>query len=145
MIEELNQNYLADLKKNLNEYDEFWNEKILEDEFNNQNSKYYVLIVNDFIAGFGGLWFNIDEAHIMNIAVNKNMRRNGYGTKILSFLINVAKNNHKKCITLEVKSDNLPAIKLYNKFGFENVGKRKKYYNNEIDAIIMTKFFDTNY
>jgi ribosomal-protein-alanine N-acetyltransferase len=119
MIEELNQKHLDSLKKSLNEYDEFWNEKILEDEFNNQNSKYYVLIVNDFIAGFGGLWFNIDEAHIMNIAVCKNMRKNGYGTEMLKFLINVAKDCQKKCITLEVKSDNLPAIKLYNKLGFE--------------------------
>ena len=141
MITELDENYLERLKKFLNEYDEFWNEKILEDEFKNPNSKYYVLVKDNELIGFGGLWFNIDEAHIMNIAVNKKFRRNGFGTDILSYLINVAKENNKKILTLEVRADNNPAIKLYEKFDFKKIGIRKRYYNNSIDAIIMTKFF----
>ena len=77
----------------------------------------------------------------MNIAVNKKFRRNGFGTDILSYLINVAKENNKKILTLEVRADNNPAIKLYEKFDFKKIGIRKRYYNNSIDAIIMTKFF----
>ena len=45
------------------------------------------------------------------------------------------------CITLEVSDDNVPAIELYKKFEFEILGRRKKYYNNVNDAIIMTKSF----
>ena len=45
------------------------------------------------------------------------------------------------CITLEVRDDNTPAIELYKKFNFDILGRRKKYYNNVNDAIIMTKSF----
>ena len=129
------------LVKCLNKYDKFWNEKILQDEFNNENSEYYVLVNNDDIIGFGGLWFNIDEAHIMNIAVREDLRKNGYGTVILNYLVEIAKERKKTCITLEVRENNLAAIGLYEKIGFEVVGRRKKYYENKFDAIIMTKYF----
>ncbi len=129
------------LIKELKEYDEFWNEKILIDEFQNKNSEYFVLIDREKIIGFAGLWFNIDEAHIMNIAVKKEYRKSGLGTKLLEFLIMKAKEKNKMCITLEVRDDNFPAILLYEKFNFEKIGIRKKYYNSENDAVIMTKTF----
>ena len=44
-------------------------------------------------------------------------------------------------ITLEVNEKNIPAISLYKKYGFETLGTRKKYYNNQFDAYIMTKYF----
>lgn len=45
-------------------------------------------------------------------------------------------------ITLEVNECNTPAIHLYEKFGFINLGKRPKYYDNKYDAYIMTKYFN---
>ena len=45
------------------------------------------------------------------------------------------------CITLEVRDDNIAAISLYRKFNFEENGIRKKYYDSQIDAVIMTKKF----
>lgn len=45
-------------------------------------------------------------------------------------------------ITLEVKEENLPAINLYKKYGFQTIGTRKKYYDNKFDAYIMTKYFN---
>lgn len=144
MIIEIDEKFLEQLKTNLSEYDDFWNDKILEEEFKNPNSQYYVLVKNDELIGFGGLWFNIDEAHIMNIAINKKFRRNGFASEILDYLISVTHKKSKKILTLEVRANNIPAIKLYEKFDFKNVGKRKKYYNNEIDAIIMTKYFEND-
>ena len=47
----------------------------------------------------------------------------------------------KDSISLEVNEVNKPAINLYDKYGFEIVGRRKKYYDGKYDAIIMTKFF----
>lgn len=140
-IVEMKKEHLDVLIAELKEYDEFWNEKILIDEFQNENSEYFVLIDDGKILGFAGLWFNIDEAHIMNIAVKKEYRKNGFGTKLLEFLIVKAKEKNKMCITLEVRDDNIPAILLYEKFNFEKIGTRKKYYNAENDALIMTKTF----
>lgn len=140
-IVEMKKEHLDVLIAELKEYDEFWNEKILIDEFQNENSEYFVLIDREKIIGFAGLWFNIDEAHIMNIAVKKEYRKNGFGTKLLEFLIVKAKEKNKICITLEVRDDNIPAILLYEKFNFEKIGTRKKYYNAENDALIMTKTF----
>ena len=60
---------------------------------------------------------------------------------MLNFLIDEAKSKGKMCITLEVRDNNIPAIKLYKKFNFDILGRRKKYYNNVNDAIIMTKNF----
>lgn len=131
--------YLEYIKENLNDFDEFWNNEILEDEFNNQNSKYFLALDDETVLAFGGLWFNIDEAHVMNIAVKKDFRRNNIGTKLLEYLIKIAKSEKKICITLEVREDNLPAVKLYEKMDFVKMGRRKKYYNNKFDAIIMTK------
>lgn len=140
-IVEMKKEHLDVLIAELKEYDEFWNEKILIDEFQNENSEYFVLMDDGKILGFAGLWFNIDEAHIMNIAVKKVYRKNGFGTKLLEFLIVKAKEKNKICITLEVRDDNIPAILLYEKFNFEKIGTRKKYYNAENDALIMTKTF----
>lgn len=140
-IKKIDENILKMLSKELDKYDKFWNVNILKEEVNNSNSEYYVITKDDEIHAFGGLWFNIDEAHIMNIAVRDDTRRKGLGAQLLLFLIELAKKKNKKCITLEVREDNKPAIKLYEKMNFEVVGKRKRYYNNNIDAIIMTKSF----
>ena len=138
----MNRNHLEKICENLINYDEFWTNAVLEDEFNNENSKYFVAIdENDEIIAFGGLWFNIDEAHVMNIAVKKEFRRQHVGTELLEFLVAEAKKENKNCITLEVREDNAPAIELYKKLEFDEIGRRKKYYEKLYDAIIMTKFF----
>ena len=140
-ILKMQEQHLEILAQDLNEYDDFWNEKILKDEFYNENSEYFVICEDEIVCGFAGLWFNIDEAHIMNIAVRKDFRKNGIGSELLNFLIDEAKSKKKMCITLEVRDDNIPAIELYKKFNFDILGRRKKYYNNVNDAIIMTKSF----
>lgn len=58
---------------------------------------------------------------------------------MLEELLKISKERQLKDITLEVNINNIPAINLYKKYGFEKVGVRKKYYNNLEDALIMTK------
>ena len=77
----------------------------------------------------------------MNIVVKKDFRNNGIGSLLLDYLISYSKSINLKTITLEVNEINIPAIKLYEKFDFEKLGIRKKYYNGENDAIIMSKNF----
>lgn len=74
----------------------------------------------------------------MNIVVKKDNRNLGIGSKLLEEIIKISKSLKAKSITLEVNENNLPAIKLYKKYGFNQVGLRKKYYNNKDNAILMT-------
>ena len=119
------------------DFDDFWNENILKSELGNENSYYIVAKENDDIVGFGGLWKSIDDIHLTNIVTKKNLRNKGIGNAILNQLINQAKSFGYNIITLEVNENNLPAISLYKKFGFKEIGIRKRYYNNTHNAIIM--------
>lgn len=121
------------------EFDDFWNYNLFKSELENKNSMYIVAKLNNQIVGFAGIWFSVDDIHITNIVVKKNCRNQKIGSLMLNNLIELCENRTQKSITLEVNSNNIPAQKLYQKFGFKNVGIRKKYYNNTEDAIIMTK------
>ncbi len=134
-------NDLLELKNNLIcDFDDFWTYSILEKEFSNENTTYIVAKQNTEIIGFAGILTIIDEANIMNIVTKKNKRNLGIGSLLLNELIEISKNKNMKSITLEVNEHNLPAIKLYEKFKFETVGIRKKYYNNTDSAILMTLY-----
>ena len=124
----------------LQEFDDFWTYNIFKSELENLNSKYIVAKLNNRIIGFAGIWKAIDVAHITNIVTAKTYRNKGIGSIMLDNLIELAQSeNDINSITLEVNVNNIPAQKLYEKFGFKNAGLRKKYYNNADDALIMTK------
>lgn len=129
------------LKTTLNEqFDDFWTYSILEKEFFNPDTTYIVAKQNEKLVGFAGILTIIDEADIMNIVTRKDKRKLGIGSMLLSKLIELSKNKKMKSITLEVNEHNIPAIKLYEKYNFEKVGIRKKYYNNTDSAILMTLY-----
>ena len=122
------------------DFDDFWNFNTFKNELLNPNSKYIVAKINNEIVGFGGIWKAVDDVHITNIVTAKKFRRQNVGSILLSNLIEMSKSEIGiTSITLEVNSNNIPAIKLYEKFGFKKVGLRKKYYNNIDDAVIYTK------
>jgi len=124
----------------LTDFDDFWNFNTFKNELLNPNSKYIVAKSNNKIIGFAGLWKSVDDVHITNIVTAKKYRKQNIGSLMLSELIKMAKNEQNiTSITLEVNTNNIPAQKLYEKFGFKVVGLRKKYYNNIDDAIIYTK------
>lgn len=124
----------------ISDFDNFWNYDILRQELECSNS-HFVIAKNDNneIVGFAGLKVIVDEADIMNIVVKKSFRHNGIGSMLLENLISYSKDKNLKTITLEVNEHNLSAIRLYDKFNFNHIGIRKKYYNGESDAIIMSK------
>ena len=130
---------LDEIKENLSEnFNNFWNYKIFKDELVNNNSSYLVLRYDDEIVCYGGIKIIIDEADVMNIVTRKDKRNMGFAKFILNELINIAKEENCKLITLEVNENNLPAIHLYEKFDFKQVGLRKKYYDGIDNAILMT-------
>ncbi len=121
------------------EFDDFWSERLLKNEIENPNSKCIMAKNDDEIVGFACIWKAVDDIHITNIVVKKSYRKQGIGSLLLQELIKLSKTKNINSITLEVKSSNLPAQKLYSKYDFKVMGIRKKYYNGIEDAIIMTK------
>ena len=122
------------------EYDNFWSYNILKNELLNDKTTYIVAKENDQIVGFAGIITCLDEATLNNIVVKKSCRGRGIGGELLDSIIELCGDLNMKTLTLEVDSSNIPAISLYKKFGFKNLGIRKKYYNHTSDAIIMTKY-----
>ena len=94
---------------------------------------------SDYIAGFVGLWFVLDEAHIVIIGIRESDRREGIGEQLLISALEQAVENDSRVVTLEVRESNEPAIELYIKYGFQRVGLRRRYYSdNGENAVIMT-------
>ncbi|MGF1542130.1 MAG: GNAT family N-acetyltransferase [Pleurocapsa sp.] len=90
------------------------------------------------IIGIGCLWSIVEEAHITLLGIHPNYQRQGLGGLLLCLLFQDALHRGLKWATLEVKADNQPAINLYQKFGFQIIGKRKGYYQPEgKDALIL--------
>ena len=138
-------NDLEIIKDELEEkFDKFWTYRILKSEIANINSKYIVAKYKEEIVGFAGITVILDESNIMNIVVKKEKRMKGIGNLLLQKLIEISQELGTKFITLEVNINNKPAINLYKKFGFKEVGIRKKYYNSIDDALIMTLYLYKN-
>lgn len=136
-IKEMNKSDLEKIKNILQtDFDDFWSYNILKEEIGAENSKYVVAVANGEIVGFAGLKIVADQADIMNIVTRKNFRRKGVGTLLLKKLITICKDFKLTSIFLEVNEENIPAITLYEKFGFKNVGIRKNYYKNK-NGIVM--------
>jgi ribosomal-protein-alanine N-acetyltransferase len=90
------------------------------------------------VVGFIGFWFVIDEAHISTFAVHPRFRGNRIGNQLLEVALKAVEEMGGCLVSLEVRESNQIARKLYQKYGFVKVGRRKRYYrdNNE-DAIVM--------
>lgn len=140
LINKMTNEDLEKIKDNLSkEFDNFWDYEILKEELNSRTSKYIVAKKsNNSIVGFAGIKIILDEAEIMNIVTKKEERHQGIGKLLLNEIIKISKENNIYLINLEVNAKNTIAINLYKKYNFKEVGLRKKYYNGQDDAILMT-------
>lgn len=94
---------------------------------------------SDAIAGYVGIWFQGDQAHITEIAVRSELRGQGIGELLLIGTVRAAYEQGLEEVTLEARVSNFIAQRLYDKYGFNEVGIRKNYYaDNREDAVIMT-------
>ncbi|MFD2613788.1 ribosomal protein S18-alanine N-acetyltransferase [Paenibacillus gansuensis] len=105
---------------------------------NNHFAKYMVMEIAGEIAGYGGMWMIMDEAHVTNIAVRAKYRGRKLGERLLREMQQTAAYIGAVKMTLEVRMSNTVAQNLYTKLGFARAGVRKGYYSdNQEDALIM--------
>lgn len=113
-----------------------WSVSDLEKQLELETSHFLVALVDGVVAGYMGLQIFSGEGYVTNVAVLPEYRRQG----IAEALIKKQLENDMDFITLEVRESNLPAISLYQKAGFENMGIRPNFYSSPTEnAIIMTK------
>ncbi len=96
-----------------------------------------VAAVDDRLVGFGGVMLTVDEAHIMNLAVDPSTQRSGIAARLLAVLLQTAGDRGATAATLEVRASNLAALALYRRFDFVESGGRPRYYADGEDAVIM--------
>ena len=120
-----------------------WSENSIRYELTNPLSLWLVAVCDGKVAGYVGSQSVMDEADMMNIAVHPDYRKQGVAQMLISELISQLAISDVKCLTLEVRASNDPAISLYHKLGFEQVGRRPNYYRNpKEDALILRKEWD---
>ena len=136
-----------------------WSEQSVRQEFHAPARTYLLDIEGDavqtadpVVRGYAGYWYDGDDAEIMDIGVSKThqrqgiavgvgrpYQRQGIAAALLETLIVSARRQGAKRMLLEVRVDNVPALALYERFGFTRMGLRKRYYQPEgIDAYTMS-------
>ena len=119
-----------------------WSERSIAYELTNPLSAWFVAVEDGVVLGYVGSQAVMDEADMMNIAVSPEARRRGIAQGLVEVLVAALKEKEVRRLTLEVRASNDPAITLYHKLGFTQVGRRPNYYRNpKEDALILRKEF----
>jgi ribosomal-protein-alanine N-acetyltransferase len=117
-----------------------WNKEAFREELRLKLAIPLVVKLGEKVVGYTCLWHLDAQLEVANFAVSPDHRKKGIGERIMKRILWEAKERGCKSIILSVRESNLPAIKLYTKFGFVEVGRRKKYYRLPTeDALTMHK------
>ena len=121
-----------------------WSRQSFVDELTrNKCARYLVIEQDGEVAGYGGVWFVVDEAHVTNIAIARRFRGKGLGTRLIEDMLQLAADSGMAFMTLEVRRSNHAAIALYSGLGFRQAGVRPGYYTApKEDALLLTLYFN---
>jgi len=127
-------------------FEDAWPQRVFETELENGFAQYRVALEHKSqnkrraqnIFGYSGVWFMVDQLHLVSIAIHPNYRRSGMGERLMFDVVEQANAALLPKIVLEVRKSNLSAQLLYEKFAFEKIGELKNYYkDNHEDAVVM--------
>lgn len=113
-----------------------WTEESIADSISNESSYFNIAYADDKPAGYMSMQVCCGEGDIMRVAVLPDYRRLGIGRTLLEECFSA---NKLDAVFLDVRENNIPAIKLYESFGFEKIGIRKNYYSNPTENAVMMK------
>ena len=114
-----------------------WSEKSLEDTFEYDYNHLITERRDGRVVGYVIFSEVQGDAELLRIAVEKSWRRHGIAEALIGSMLQELGDAEIENVTLEVRSHNIPAIKLYEKMGFKNIFVRQNYYHNpEDDASI---------
>ena len=117
-----------------------WSERSIASELDNKLAFWLAALEGETVAGYIGSQTVMDETDMMNVAVHPDFRRQGIAEALVKGLVENLKKMGSHCLTLEVRASNAPAIALYEKLDFHEIGRRRNYYRNpREDALILRK------
>ena len=117
-----------------------WSENSIASELKNPLSLWLVALADSKVVGYVGSQSVMGESDMMNVAVDPDYRRMGIAYRLIETLIAALAEKDNHSLALEVRASNTPAIALYGKMGFTEVGRRRNYYRNpREDALILRK------
>lgn len=117
-----------------------WSEQSVAGELSNPLALWLVCVEAGAVLGYVGSQTVLGETDMMNVAVSPQARRRGIGEGLILALIARLQQQGSRCLSLEVRASNAPAIALYKKLGFAQVGVRPNYYRHpKEDGLILRK------
>ncbi len=117
-----------------------WSEASIRREITNPLSVWLTAVEDEKVLGYVGSQAVLGEADMMNVGVDPDHRRKGIAEALVTALVRQLSEENNHSLALEVRLSNAPAIALYEKLGFIQVGRRPNYYRNpREDALIMKK------
>lgn len=114
---------------------EAWTRQQITDSLNSSSTEFYGVFQNEKLVSFASILITPDDINLLHIATLNKHKNKGYAKSLLNFLLSLKKT--EQTFSLEVKSKNTPAIKLYEQFGLKTLHVRKKYYKDGDDALCM--------
>lgn len=119
-----------------------WSKKSFLDACGEAENVYLVCEADGVIAGYCGMWTVLGEGNITNMAVAKRYRKQGIGAALMQEMEQRGIKKDVSVFFLEVRESNLPAIGLYEKMGYREIGRRKRFYERPTeDALVMSKIY----
>ena len=121
-----------------------WSQQSVASELDNPLSLWLVWVEDGVVLGYVGSQTVMDETDMMNVAVAPAARRRGIAQKLIEALVQQLQKQGSRCLSLEVRASNAPAIALYGRLGFREVGRRPNYYRHpKEDGLILRKEWET--
>ena len=120
-----------------------WSKEQWANEFKKDGTKIFGLLIKNLVIGICVFQVVLDEAQINYFVVNKKFREKGFGSYLMSYLIEKCEKLNLKKILLEVSQSNVTAERFYSRFEFSTVGIRKNYYKDGSNALLKEKKLTT--
>ena len=116
-----------------------WSKNQWDNEFKKESNEIIGLILPKLVIGICVFQVILDEAQINYFVINQNFRKKGFGSYLMTYLIERCEELKIKKLLLEVSKSNFTAESFYSRFDFSTVGIRKNYYKDGSDALLKEK------